>query len=296
MSRSFCLPVVLAALAAPGLASAQEQEASLAMQTARTMALGGGGHGLSSSTSGLFVNPAAMGQTRAYHVDSTVLYDPSISRWGFSGAVADTTRERFGAGTAYTFNTISGGENPHESHEFRLAVSANLAESISLGVTGRYIDYRGRTTANGRLGTKYEGVTVDVGALFRPVRMFAIGVTGYSLSNPGTALSPLALGTGIGFFPIESLSINADAFIDFGTFGTARVRWSGGAELLVQRVPIRIGYTDDDTRLVSPVHIVTAGVGYIDERFGVEAAMRQEVAGGNQTSILLNLRYFHTML
>lgn len=296
MLRTFCLPVFLAALAAPTLARAQEREANMAMVTARTMALGGSGHGLSSSTSGIFLNPAAMGQTRAYHIDTTVLYDPNISRWGFSGAVADTTRERFGAGTAYTFNTISGGENPHESHEFRLSVSVNLAESISLGVTGRYIDFRGRPTANGRLGTRYEGVTVDIGALFRPVRMFALGVTGYSLTNPSTALSPIALGTGIGFFPIENLAINADAFIDFGTFGTARVRWSGGVELLVQRVPIRVGYTYDDTRLVSPVHLVTGGIGYIDQRFGVEAAVRQEVSGGSQTTLLLNLRYFHTML
>lgn len=296
MARMFCLPVLGAALLLPSVTRAQEQEASTSMLTTRTMALGGSGHGLSSSTSGIFVNPAAMGQTRSYHVDSSVLYDPSIDRWAFGGAVADTTRSRFGAGMAYTFNTIGGGENPHESHEFRLSVSANLAESISLGVTGRYIDYGGRVTANGRLGTKYEGVTVDVGLLFRPVRMFSIGVTGYSLSDPDTATSPLALGTGIGFFPIENLAINADAFIDFGTFDTARVRWSGGAELLVQRVPIRIGYTYDDTRLRNAVHLVTAGVGYIDQRFGVEAAMRQEVSGGSQTTLLLNLRYFHTLM
>lgn len=296
MSRSLALPLFVAALALPSVAAAQEQESSTATVTTRTMALGGSGHGISSSTSGIFVNPAAMGQTRAYHVDSSVLFDPSINRWAFGGAVADTTRERFGAGTAYTFNTISGGENAHESHEFRLSVSANLAESISLGVTGRYMDFGGRTSANGRVGTRYEGVTVDVGALFRPVRMFTLGVTGYSLTNPDTAASPLALGTGLGFFPIENLAFAFDAYINFGTFAEPRVRWSGGAELLVQQIPIRVGYTYDDTRLTNPVHLVTAGIGYIDQRFGVEAAMRQEVSGGSQTTLLLNLRYFHTML
>lgn len=296
MSRARSLPILLACLGVPSLATAQEQESSTSTVTTRTMALGGSGHGISSSTSGIFINPAAMGQTRAYHVDSSVLFDPSINRWAFGGAVADTTRERFGAGTAYTFNTIGGGENPHESHEFRLSVSANLAESISLGVTGRYIDYGGRVSANGRVGTRYEGVTVDVGALFRPVRMFTLGVTGYSLTNPDTAVSPLALGAGLGFFPIENLAFAFDAFIDFGTFDAPRVRWSGGAELLVQQIPIRIGYTYDDTRLLNPVHLVTAGVGYLDQRFGVEAALRQEVSGGSQSTILLNLRYFHTML
>jgi hypothetical protein len=42
--------------------------------------------------------------------------------------------------------------------------------------------------------------------------------------------------------------------------------------------------------------MVTTSLGYIDQRFGVEAALRQEVSGGSQSTILLNLRYFHTLL
>jgi len=296
MPRTFCLPVFCAALVVPSLAAAQVQEASETGVTARVMGLGGGGQAIAASTSGIYVNPAAMGQTRAYHVDSSVLFDPTIDRWAFGGAVADTTREKFGAGVAYTFNTISGSDNPHDSHEVRLALSVNLAESISVGVTGRYIDYGGRGTANGRRGTGYEGVTVDVGVMFRPIHALAIGVTGFSLSNPDTAVSPLALGAGVGVFPIENLAIIADSYIDFTTFGVPRTRWSGGVELMLQRVPIRLGYMYDDTRWSNAVHMVTTSLGYIDQRFGVEAALRQEVSGGSQSTILLNLRYFHTLL
>lgn len=296
MRRSFCLPMLCAALLAPTLALAQEQVASEAPITPRMMGLGGGGHGISSSTSGIFVNPAAMGQTRSYHVDSSVLFDPSVDRWAFGGAVADTTREKFGAGLAYTFNTISGSDNPHDSHEVRLSLSVNLAESIALGVTGRYFDYGGRAATNTRRGTLGDGFTVDVGVFFRPIRMLTLGVTGYSLSNPSNSLTPLALGAGLGFFPIENFAVVADALIDFGSFDTARVRWSGGAELMVQRVPIRVGYAYDDARWSNAVHMVTASLGYIDQRFGVEAALRQEVSGGSQSTMLLNLRYFHSLM
>lgn len=289
--------MVCAALLAPTLARAQVQQASEATVTPRIMGLGGSGHALSSSTSGIFVNPGAMGQTRAYHVDSSVLFDPTTDRWAFGGAVADTTRDKFGAGLAYTFNTVSGSDNPHDSHEVRLALSVNLAESIAIGVTGRYIDFGGRnSTVAAPRGTNYEGVTLDAGVFFRPIRMLTLGVTGYSLTNPATALAPLALGAGVGLFPIENLAFVADAFIDFGTFSTPRVRWSGGAELMVQRVPIRLGYAYDDTRLSQGAHMVTAGLGYIDQRFGVEAAMRQEVSGGSQTTLLLNVRYFHSLM
>lgn len=296
MRGIFCLPSFLAVLAWAAPSPAQVQEAPQAMVTPRVMGLGGGGNAVSATTSGIFVNPGAMAQSRAYHVDSLVLFDPSVNRWAFGGAIADTTRERFGAGVSYVYSTSSGGEFALDSHEVRLAVSANLAESISVGLTGRYMDYTGRASANGRRGTSYEGVSLDAGVLFRPIRVLTLGVTGYSLTSPDTALSPLALGTGIGFFPIENLSFTVDGYFDFGTRDTLRMRWSGGAELMLQKVPVRLGYAFDDTRWLNPVHLVTAGLGYIDQRFGVEASMRQEVAGGSQTTLLLSLRYFHSMM
>ncbi len=75
-----------------------------------------------------------------------------------------------------------------------------------------------------------------------------------------------------------------------------RARWSGGVELLASRVPLRLGYTYDDVRADHAVHLITAGIGYIDQMFAVEGALRQEVYGGSQTTLLLNLRYFHRLL
>jgi branched-chain amino acid aminotransferase len=41
---------------------------------------------------------------------------------------------------------------------------------------------------------------------------------------------------------------------------------------------------------------VTGGLGYVDTAFGVEAAVRQDVAGASQTTLMLNIRYFYRSL
>jgi hypothetical protein len=286
----------------PSAAWGQVQTAPETPVTTRVMALGGGGHAIAQSTSSLYVNPAAMSQSRVYHVDSSVLWDPSQGRWSFGGAVVDSSRT-VGAGLAYHYSLLDGDTR---NHDLRVAVAVTLTEGVSLGVTGRYIDYVGVQShfqdnmgvAGARIrGAEFSGFTVDAGISLKPWSWLALGITGYSLSNPDTALSPLSIGGGIGIIPVDTLHIIADTVWDLTSFADGpRARWSGGVELLASRVPLRLGYTYDDIRLDHPVHLVTAGLGYIDQMFAAEFSMRQEVSGGSQTTLLLNLRYFHRLL
>ena len=291
LARSLCCAAALALI--PSAALGQVQSAPETPVTARVMALGGGAHAIAQSTSALYVNPAAMSQSRVYHVDSSVLWDPSQGRWSFGGAVVDSTRT-VGAGLAYHYSLLDGDTR---NHDFRIALGATLTEGVSIGVTGRYLDYVGPATANGVRGSAYSGFTVDAGIALKPWSWLALGITGYSLSNPDTALSPLSIGGGIGIIPTETLHIVADTVWDLTSFADGpRARWSGGVELLASRVPLRLGYTYDGVRLNNPVHLITAGLGYIDQMFAAEVSMRQEVYGGSQTTLLLNLRYFHRLL
>jgi hypothetical protein len=276
--------VALGVAAMSPWASAQEEPV-----TTRTMALGGGTYGAALSTSGIYANPAAMGLARLYHVDSSVLYQPSLSRWSLGSAVVDTTR-RIGAGLSYNYGTI-GGED-RSSHDARLALSVALTEGLALGVTGRYMNHSGTAAAGGQPGVAYDGFTVDAGLALRPVRFISLGVTGFSLTNPGTRLSPRALGTGFGLFPTESIGVVGDVYWNLQDADRPRMRWSGGVEVLLERAPLRLGYTFDETRSDQGIHILTAGVGYIDPSFALEAALRQEVSGGSDTTVLVNLRYF----
>lgn len=291
LTRSLCCAASLALV--PSAAWAQVQTAPETPVTARTMALGGGTHAIAQSTSSLYVNPAAMGMSRVYHADTSVLWDPSQGRWSFGGAVVDSTRT-VGAGLAYHYSLLDGDTR---NHDVRVALGALLTEGVSLGVTGRYLDYIGTPTANGVRGSAYSGFTVDAGLALRPWSWLQLGITGYSLSNPDTALAPLSIGGGIGIVPTDTLHIVADTVWDMTTFADGpRARWSGGVELLASRVPLRIGYTYDTIRRDNAVHLITAGLGYIDQMFAVEAALRQEVSGGDQTTLLVNLRYFHRLL
>lgn len=291
LARSLCCASALALM--PSAAWGQVQSASETPVNTRVMALGGGGHAIAQSTSALYVNPAAMSQSRVYHVDSSVLWDPSAGRWSFGGAVVDSTR-RVGAGLAYHYSLLDGDTR---NHDVRVALGVTLVEGVSLGITGRYMDYVGPGTANGVRGSAYSGFTLDAGLALKPWSWLSLGITGYSLSNPDTALSPLSIGGGIGIIPTDTLHIVADTVWDVTSFADGpRARWSGGVELLVSRVPLRIGYTYDDIRLNNPVHLITAGLGYIDQMFAVEASLRQEVYGGSQSTLLLNLRYFHRLL
>ncbi len=288
------LTASLATLALSPCALAQLATAPETPTTTRMMALGGNAQAAAQSTSGLFSNPAAMSLSRVYHVDSSILYDPSVNRWAFGGAVADTTR-MVSASLSYNFSLLDGSDS-RRNHDVRLGLSVLLTDGVALGVTGRYMNYDGTATTNTHLGTAFSGLTVDVGAVVRPASFITLAVTGYSLTNPDTSLTPLSIGGGVAITPVESLNLIADTVWDLRTFDKPRMRINGGAELMLGRVPVRAGYLYDDTRANGPVHTITGGLGYLDTSFGVEAAIRQDVAGASQTTLMLNVRYFYRNL
>ena len=289
--RTLALASTLATLLTSSQCFAQMANAPETPTTARMMALGGNAQAAAQSTSGVFSNPAAMSLGRVYHVDSTVLYDPTVSRWGSGGTVVDSTRT-VSAALSYNYSLLNESDT-RSNHDVRLGLSVLLTEGVALGVTGRYLNYEGTANTNTSLGSEYAGLTVDVGAVVRPVSFLTLAVTGYSLTNPDTARTPISVGGGIAINPIEALNIIVDNVWDLRSFAEPRMRLNGGVEVMISHVPVRAGYLYDDTRLGGPVHTVTAGAGYVDTSFGIEAALRQDVAGASQTTLMLNVRYFY---
>lgn len=293
-SRTLASVVVTALLALPSAASAQVSAASELPTTARMMGLGGNAQALAQSTSGVYSNPGGLSLARVYHVDSTILYDPTVNRWGFGGTVADSTRT-VGAALSYNYSLLAGSD-VRDNHDVRLALSVGLTEGVALGVTGRYMSYGGTANTNSALGSAFSGFTLDVGAVVRPAQFLTLAVTGYSLTNPDTARTPLSVGGGVAITPTEALNLVVDNVWDLRSFGEPRMRLSGGAEVMLGHVPVRAGYLFDDTRAGGPVHTLTAGLGYVDTSFALEAALRQDVAGNSQTTMMLNVRYFYRNL
>ena len=63
----------------------------------------------------------------------------------------------------------------------------------------------------------------------------------------------------------------------------------GGEYLIANHFPARLGYRFDQG---PNSHALSAGFGYIEHRFSVEAAVRRTLVGPSATTIVLGVAYF----
>jgi hypothetical protein len=176
--------------------------------------------------------------------------------------------------------------------DLRFGLALPLGDIFLIGLTGKYITLQqngngplGRSVASGGLRNTniVQTFTFDAGVTFRPVPMFAISFTGQNLSNPETSLLPLMGGVGLGLGTAD-FSLNADAVIESRTFDKTSLRVNGGGEvLLADRVALRAGYRFDQG-LES--HALSAGAGYVDQKYSIDASFRRGVAGPAYTAIV----------
>ena len=125
-------------------------------------------------------------------------------------------------------------------------------------------------------------MTLDAGVTVRPVPEFKISVVGHNLTNPDTALLPLMGAIAFGFTSSD-FSLGADAVLESRTYDTSNIRIQGGGEVLIaDRVPVRAGYRFDQG---FEGHAITAGLGYLDQKFGIDVGVRRGVAGVEYTAI-----------
>ncbi len=262
--------------------------------TARTMALGGRAEATASSSGSMFANPASIIAARGYHTELLTMYDPTIGRYLFGSALTDSTRQYVSAGLAYFYSGIAGTDQ-RSMHDTRINVTFAISPNVGIGIIARYLNATGGPPLmNGSSLTNagaWAGFLLDAGLFVRPFRMLQISASGHGLNNQDTTIAPINMGVGVAFAPVSMLNIVADALIDFRQAGSAKGRYSGGVELFLgNRFPIRLGYAYDDLR---GTHAVTAGVGYMDENFGVELGLRQGVFPDMQTTLMLGVRYFY---
>ncbi len=285
-----CFPTIALAQTAPPV---RLDDSSL---TPRMLALGGRADALANSTSSMFGNPAMMVHGRNYHVDAYGLYDPTVGRFGFGSSAIDSTRQYVAAGLSYSFNSISDSANNdfRRSHDARVNLALPLGPAFGLGFTTRFLDTQplANTPTPPRVPA-FTGFTFDVGVFARPVPQLTFTVAGYSINNIDPRVSPISMGFGASVQPAPVIAIVADAYVDFRTVTDAvRGRYSGGVELFVaNHIPIRMGYAFDHIR--NSQHSLTAGVGYLDEVWGVEFGMRQGVYPELQTTLMISARFFY---
>jgi hypothetical protein len=273
--------------------------------TPRAAGMAGAVRALGASTTAPYFNPANLGLTRAYHIHPFVQITPEALRHLYGGAIIDSTR-RFSGGVSFIggFQDADGIDRSHIDARIPLAFA--ISDSFHIGLGGRYmmLDQEG----DGPLGdSRVSGglkdnpadsgddgrsalvhtVTFDAGFTIRATKELHIGIVGQNLSYPNHSLLPTTVGGGIGYGS-EDFSIEVDGVADFNSYEDPTPRVMGGGEYLIaDRFPIRAGYRFElmNGSGFDQSHQLSAGLGYLDPRFGVEAGVRRTLVGPSATII-----------
>jgi len=284
-------------------ASAQERlDGTSATMDPRGVGMAGTGVATSSSTSGLYLNPATIAMAHLYHLNLMYQFTGEEDlHMGGLAIVDSVTSSTIAAGASLNYLRANQTRTDHESWDARLAIAGNFGEVFFLGMTGRYLRVEhdlqgGNTGPNGRpslpaSGSKQmNGFTFDAGAAVRIARILSIGVTGYNLSDTDSVHAPLRLGTGVGIGVLDMLLIEADLILDFSSHDKVNEEIRGGAELLIAgRVPVRLGYVYD---VLLNMNSIAAGIGYMDSAFAIDFGFQQELVERGRFQLAFGIRIF----
>ncbi len=279
-----------------GRATAQEAaaEAPLAddMETPRGVALGTGARATSTSTSALMYNPAAMARAKVYHLEGFGAYESSPDQYSFGASVVDSVTNVLAAGLGLRGIT-SGEDGARSGLDGRLGLAVPFSPAVGFGLAGRYLNLnREVPSADGNeLGSERiaRGFTLDASINVSLTEQFQLAALGQNLIDMDTPYAPQLVGAGAGA-QLGALGLGVDLLFDLSTFERAKPIVGGGLEFMTSaKVPLRFGYEYHDG---SGRHDISGGLGFIEEQFGLNVSMRQQVSGGSQTLVMGSLQYF----
>lgn len=273
-------------------------------ETARAAAMAGALRALGNGATAPFMNPAGMTSSRVYHIDALAQFTPEAARQVYGGSIVDSTR-RFAGGVGLVGGFMDPDGIDRSYMDLRIALAFLISKEFSVGVTGRYLnlDQEGfgalgdSKASRGLLdpddppagrSALVNDMTFDAGVVIRPTEEFHIGVVGQNLSYPDNGLLPTTVGGGVGY-GTEDFSVEVDGLADFNSWMDVTGRVMAGGEYLIgDAVPVRLGYRFDQG---ADSHAISAGLGYIDRRFSVEASVRRTLVGPSATMIVIGLSY-----
>lgn len=262
-------------------------------ETGRGLALGSGMRASAISTGALAYNPSSMPFGRLYHMEGSVDYSPNSDMLMLGAAVVDSLTSSLAAGVS-TRAILSQSDAAADGFDIRLGAGMPVSDAITLGVSGRYLSVEApealRGADNVDRDPSVKGLTLDAAIGIHPSEAVHLSLIGYNLINRHSAYAPVMAGGSIGINAGDSLTLGGDVIADFTTYTTTTVMAGGGIEYLHDAtIPLRLGYLFDSGR---QFHYVGGGVGYNDQKMGIEIGLQQGVSGTNDTRVMACLRYF----
>ncbi|EYF05584.1 Hypothetical protein CAP_3132 [Chondromyces apiculatus DSM 436] len=273
--------------------------------------MGGALRSLGNSTSAIFLNPAAMAETRVYHVEGLAQVSPEARRQVYGGVVSDSVTGRLAGSIAVVGGFIDGDGFDRSFLDARLALAYPITERLFIGLTGKYARiYQEGTLGAGSAGGLGESAasgglrdpddtdggylpivdefSFDAGLVLKVSDSVYLSAVGQNLTYPGNGLLPTTVGGGVGIGTTD-FSIEADALADFSSYLSTSMRLMVGGEYLVgNHVPIRLGYRFDQG---AGEHSLSGGLGYVGNEFAIEGSVRRALADPGATTIFIGLSY-----
>ncbi len=271
------------------------------VQHPRGVAMGGAQAALGQSTAAIWLNPANLALARVYHFEGIAAGGLEARRQQYGGAIADSSTSRIAGGFGGTYSMLDPDGIHRSWTDLRLSVAYPLSDRVSVGATGRYLRLQQGVNA-GPLGTSqtsagtpgdpiYNGFTWDAGVTVIPTQGLYVAAVGRNLTPNGGTLAPLSAVGAVGY-TAGAFTVEADANADFSTYAEARGRYMvGGEYLLIDKVPLRLGYRYDDG---TKTHALSGGVGYVDRKWSAELGIRRDVSSDHPATLgVLGLRFFY---
>jgi hypothetical protein len=267
----------------------------VAYETARGLGLGTGLRASSVSTSALAYSPAALSLGNLYHIEANIDYMTAFETVALGAAAVDSSTSKIGAGIALR-GFLSGDDGYATDYGYdldgldgRLGVAFALSDAFSIGVLGRYISIS--TEQEGEDDVELEqGFTMDASVRIMPANGLQIDVAALNFIDRDSPYVPVMITGSIAIAAMEALSLGVDVLTDVSSFDNPQVTVGGGIEYLGgNSVPIRAGYSFDIAR---ELHALGVGIGYTDQRIGLDLGVQQQLNQTNETRIQAAVRYY----
>lgn len=277
--------------------------------TARAAAMGGALHALGNGTTAALLNPADLVETRVYHLEAIAQITPEAGRQIYGGVIVDSITGRLAGGVAVTGGWVNGADHSLDRTVLnaRLALAYPISDAIFLGVAGHYSKVSqagvhgpfGDSLVSGGLAetpgdrtsrtAMLDTVTFDAGLTVKAGDALHIAVLGKNLTYPNNGVLPTLLGGGIGY-GTEDLSLEVDGLADFTSYLSPAARvMAGGEYLLLDHIPIRVGYRWDQG---ANKHFISGGLGYVSPQFSLDVSVQRSVSSPGLTNLVFGLAYF----
>ncbi len=244
------------------------------LDTPRATAMGGAFSAVATGNDALFVNPAGIAQSRHYHLEADGVLDTRFPLQGLLLSVTDTTTGPIGSGGYFAHWGSGRDDGRAQGWLAGLAYSYN-AGSVYFGGVSKYLHFNIPLSADSADGVVHQ-IAQDFGVLAKRGD-FSWGLVVQNLSLSGHPLFPVTGAVGVQFGSDQSSHLALDYKADLSDTSNIKHKLAAGYELLIDTFALRAGGTYDAT---NSLWWLSAGVGLLTERGGVQFAYRRRLSAG----------------